>query len=309
MLKALPFIKDGFSFKIGKGNTSFWFTPWLTKHPLHELVPFVDIHGVELQIRDVWENGNWQTQVFYTSIPHEVTQLLNQCVPCIADNVQDTWVWKGSILGTYSVKSVYRWLLNSCQDLDTNSLSWCRIWNLKLPSNIQFFLWQLCHAAIPTRVVLGSRGITTDTMCPRCGNATKTIDHCLFTCPNISQLWCALGLGDVTAPQDLDTSTVLNWILSSVDAHGVLIPTLLWIGWCARNKYIFEEDNPTVVVLANRTMSLLQSIQSAFNEDVSTTNRITRLVTWLGVVNETFMVLNVNGSADSNQERQDLGVF
>lgn len=59
ILKAFKHLEDGFSFKVGDGQTSFWFTLWLCEEPLYALVPFVDIHDPGLLICDVWENRTW----------------------------------------------------------------------------------------------------------------------------------------------------------------------------------------------------------------------------------------------------------
>lgn len=70
--KCFTSLQSGFSFKIGIGNTSLWFTPWLTTMPLSLLVPFVDIHDVDLCISDLWRDDTWQLHMLYTQLPLEV---------------------------------------------------------------------------------------------------------------------------------------------------------------------------------------------------------------------------------------------
>lgn len=59
MCKALSHIQDGFKFKIGDGNSSFWFSTWLAKIPISLQVPFVDVHDLNLKICDVWKDDKW----------------------------------------------------------------------------------------------------------------------------------------------------------------------------------------------------------------------------------------------------------
>lgn len=56
------------------------------------------------------------------------------------------------------------------------------IWKLHLPANIQFFLWQVSHDALPTRSVLQARGIIPQALCPCCEVEVESAWHCLFGC-------------------------------------------------------------------------------------------------------------------------------
>lgn len=60
MRKAIEHLKDGFSFKVGDGETSFWFSPWIIKTPFAQLVPYVNIQDVDLKVPDVWQDEAWQ---------------------------------------------------------------------------------------------------------------------------------------------------------------------------------------------------------------------------------------------------------
>lgn len=54
------------------------------------------------------------------------------------------------------------------------------IWKLKDPANVQFFVWQFSHGALPTKGMLAERGIPIDPACPFCGAGVESIEHCLF---------------------------------------------------------------------------------------------------------------------------------
>ncbi|GAU43449.1 hypothetical protein TSUD_140860 [Trifolium subterraneum] len=55
--KALHMMRDGFTFKIGDGNSRFWYDPLALKENLCSTVPFVAIQDTELKINDVGFNG------------------------------------------------------------------------------------------------------------------------------------------------------------------------------------------------------------------------------------------------------------
>ncbi|MCH81398.1 RNA-directed DNA polymerase (Reverse transcriptase) [Trifolium medium] len=66
--KALHMLRDGFTFKIGDGNSRFWYDPWVLKEKLCSVVPFVAIQVTEFKINDVWVNGRWNLEKLYTKL-------------------------------------------------------------------------------------------------------------------------------------------------------------------------------------------------------------------------------------------------
>lgn len=151
--QALKVLHDGFELKIGTGNTSFWYSPWVIKSPLCGKVSYVDIHDLNLKIKDVWNGNNWNLSMLYTPLSNEICESICNLNPWLDEDVPDVWVWKNSITGLYSVKDAYHWLMDD-NGSQGNDVSWRWIWRLKVSANIQFFIWQLCHRSIPTRSVL-----------------------------------------------------------------------------------------------------------------------------------------------------------
>lgn len=74
IMKALDVLQEGFQIKIGDGKTSFWYEPWLLKGPFCERLWVVDIHDIELKIKDVLMDGKWNLDMLYTPLPEEVKQ-------------------------------------------------------------------------------------------------------------------------------------------------------------------------------------------------------------------------------------------
>jgi hypothetical protein len=50
-------LQEGFSVKIGNGNSNFWFDSWVLKEKLGSAVPFVAIQDTDMRIKDVWQDG------------------------------------------------------------------------------------------------------------------------------------------------------------------------------------------------------------------------------------------------------------
>ena len=56
---ALKELDHGFKFKVGRGDTSFWYDHWLLMGPLCNYVPLVNIQDTKLSIKDVIIDGYW----------------------------------------------------------------------------------------------------------------------------------------------------------------------------------------------------------------------------------------------------------
>ncbi|GAU27562.1 hypothetical protein TSUD_29940 [Trifolium subterraneum] len=136
LAKALNMLRDGFTLKIGDGNSSFWYDPWVIKDKLSSVVPFVDIHDTSLRIRDVWDNGMCQLNELYTAIPDFVRNAITPLQSCIVSDLPDIWTWNNSSSGIYSSKDAYDWLLNlaPCNNISDHCLFLCGdsvdIWNM-----------------------------------------------------------------------------------------------------------------------------------------------------------------------------------
>lgn len=58
IFKALQCLKGGFKIRIGKGEVSLWFDPWLREELICDLVPYVDIHDLNLSVKDIFIDGS-----------------------------------------------------------------------------------------------------------------------------------------------------------------------------------------------------------------------------------------------------------
>jgi hypothetical protein len=207
ILKAVYMLRDEFTHKIGDGSSKFWYDPWVFKDKLSSLIPFVDIHDIALQIKEVWMHGKWNLEDLYTNILGYVKDAILQIKPYLVNDIPDVWVWHGSSSGIFTTKDAYEWLLQPSPI--NNHENWKWIWQSKLPANIQFFIWQLLHGSIPTRGVLQHRRVCNLNICPRCSTSPETIEHCLFWCVDAVCVWKACGLENILL--SLHNIDLFNW--------------------------------------------------------------------------------------------------
>lgn len=52
-------LKDGFKVRIGNETVPVWYDKWIGNDLLCNLVPFVNIQNTNLQLKDIYDDGNW----------------------------------------------------------------------------------------------------------------------------------------------------------------------------------------------------------------------------------------------------------
>jgi hypothetical protein len=109
--KAMKILKDGFTFKIGDGESSFWYDPWVLKDRLCSVVPVIAIQDTIMKINDMWLQDRWNLQYLYTQLPMNIVTAIETVHPRIVQNLPDVWTWSNSSSGVYTVKDAHNWLL------------------------------------------------------------------------------------------------------------------------------------------------------------------------------------------------------
>jgi len=140
----LHILKDGFKFKIGNGETSLWYYSWVEKVPLFNRVLYVHYQDLYFRIKDIVDANSWNLGSLYTILDSDTKQKISSLKPLLVGDMPDVWVWESVIFGTYTIKDVYKWLLDPSR-LHLYHISWSWIWRFKVPPNVHFFLWELCH--------------------------------------------------------------------------------------------------------------------------------------------------------------------
>ncbi|GAU13776.1 hypothetical protein TSUD_82850 [Trifolium subterraneum] len=159
--KALSALKEGFHFHLGNDNSSFWYSNWSGNGVIANHVMFVYIHDLEMRVRDVYIDGNWQFNQLYTNLPQEIKEKLNSTTISLNPSINDCYTWKGNLNGIYTVRDGYYWLnRNSFSANATRVASWSWLWHVSAPEKIKFFLWTMLHNSLPTREMLSHRGFS-----------------------------------------------------------------------------------------------------------------------------------------------------
>jgi hypothetical protein len=103
-------------------------------------------------------------------------------------DILDVWVWTNCTSGVYFIQEGYQWLMGARTSL-LGEESWNWIWRLCVPSNIRFFLWQLCYDSVPFRSVLLSHSLISYNVCSIFNQGSEDMLHALYPCPRAKDVW------------------------------------------------------------------------------------------------------------------------
>lgn len=168
---------------------------------------------------------------------------------------KDTWVWRFSRDGCYSVRSGYdlafsrkhKELIQSQSTLSSINPLKADVWQLLAPPKIKVFIWKALSGAISALDVLRSRGMKCDSVCQTCGMDGESINHILFSCTLARKVW---ALSNFPSPlggfHEDSIYQNLSYLLArwKDDKHQRELtqsfPWTLWYLWKNRNSLLFE---------------------------------------------------------------------
>jgi hypothetical protein len=161
-------------------------------------------------------SNDWDRNIVtQTFIPIEAEKILQ--IPLLNPTEDNLIRWHGTNDGNYTVKSGYNAQIewennNSSTGQSSNntkgSQAWKNMWNSKVPPKQTHLMWRILHRAIPIKPNLINKGITCDSLCPRCEAATETIEHTFLHCEWVKQIWFA-------SPLTINTDFIQNKLLKT----------------------------------------------------------------------------------------------
>ncbi|KAJ1430383.1 Ribonuclease H-like superfamily [Sesbania bispinosa] len=135
--KAKDILKDGFSLRIGSGNSFLWYSVWSELGKICDLVDYVHISDSTLQVRDIWSNGLWSFNNLATPIPNNIKDVIQGipipkfCSDGFKFMVTYWWLWRWR---NSFIFDVVPW---SIEHVLRNINLWFEEFNLKLPGSPQ----------------------------------------------------------------------------------------------------------------------------------------------------------------------------
>lgn len=245
-------LKLGLGWVVGDGkNINVRKDPWLsTSSPLRPIGPPC-ADNKSLRVIDLISpvSLDWDVTAIKTHLP-QYEDTIRKLVPSQMD-MADSLHWLPEKSGNYSTRSGYALAkLQASPDLPSPSFAWKRnVWNLQCSPKLNLFLWKAASGALPVGSALSRRGMTSDTVCKRCGAEESEI-HVLLHCPFAAKVWDLTPSLFKPSPSINTVPLLLQACSKSVNLPPTglcspLFPWILWNLWTGRNQLIFEDKKYT----------------------------------------------------------------
>lgn len=258
ILEGRALLSQGLKISVGNGaSLHVWTDPWLEddegqcRPPLRKQRTF----DVNLKVSDVinLQTRRWclrRLQELF--VPGDV-RILRRNQPVVSE--EDSWLWRHTRNGIYSVKSGYdiAFASNKAELISIheakpslNPLK-AQVWKLQAPSKLKVFLWKALLGALPVQDAISSRGLKCDRVCQICGLDGESVNHVLFSCTFARQVWALSGFPSPNGGFDTDSIFVnMSYLFSSwkniieMKEFTNVFPWTLWYLWKNRNSLCFE---------------------------------------------------------------------
>ncbi|KAK9998876.1 hypothetical protein SO802_018479 [Lithocarpus litseifolius] len=143
------------------------------------------------------------------SLPHRILQEIKSILIAVNPTQEDILIWDFSKDGWFSLKLAYLIAKRfNILNLDTRPHQW--VWKASTSPRIQFFLWLCTHRTVPTKEVLGSRGLNLNLTYELCRRGSESILHTLKDCRVARTMWRDLGIEE--SNQEFFGLTLEDWL-------------------------------------------------------------------------------------------------
>ncbi|CAL1352894.1 unnamed protein product [Linum trigynum] len=158
-------------------------------------------------------------------------------------------IWKPSMSGDFSVKSMYTVFshdrLPGIVDFPHKV-----VWDSFAPTKVKAFLWLLKHGRVLTHENLKKRGLSLASMCIMCKEAEENINHLFWLCPFSNKIWNTIQqMVEIVGPFPAHVDAVIaGWnVGSQLPWKSGFVRGLLhaytWEIWKERNSRIFQDKS------------------------------------------------------------------
>ena len=169
--------------------------------------------------------------------------------PIPSSTILDFVCWELLGNGNFSTKTA-AWAAHELDIKNSPPWEYSWIWHLDIMPKLKVFIWQLCHASLPTRGTLFKRVLQIDPICPLCNTNIEDMKHLFLRCHAAQEVWRLANDHNwvsINMPSD-SFGSVQNW-LSNLRTSTPLVAldrivALLWSTWKTRNSKVFRNEIP-----------------------------------------------------------------
>ncbi|MFQ6668328.1 hypothetical protein Gotur_034012, partial [Gossypium turneri] len=173
----------------------------------------------DFKVNELIDSNNrlWKRELINSTFTEEDAARIFR-IPLARTPYEDFLIWGSELLGEFTVRSAYKLLQSSDENLTAYALQtiyrkfYKKLWSLNLPTKIKITIWRLSWNYLPTKVNMQYRKLSVNTSCPRCGERAETMDHLFRECPVTVEVWTTLSLQNIIMNQRMDFVQWLTWV-------------------------------------------------------------------------------------------------
>ncbi|XP_043814104.1 uncharacterized protein LOC122724008 [Manihot esculenta] len=246
--------------RIGDGlSTRVREDPWLLDDNPYIQSVFLD-DEIQL-VADLIQGGRWNSQFILSNFQARDVELIQQ-IPLSMRQQSDMWYWNQNRLGVYKVKEGYRLAIDEADhQFYLNDDMWERIWKVKVPAKVNFFIWRVLRGCLPCNFNLRKRKVEVQDACIVCGLFQETELHLLHDCTHAQAVWVSSIIGWEPI-HDLKI-WFSNLIMTGTHTQKEELFMLSWSLWHSRNQLLWQQKHEDSLVVLHRARSTLQQWQNA----------------------------------------------
>ncbi|GMI70616.1 hypothetical protein like AT4G29090 [Hibiscus trionum] len=200
-------------------------------------------------------------------------------MPLPSINSPDIRIWRGDDSGVYSVRSGYRWLINSTENHSgdpnltrTNTLDsfYGALLSLRLPSKIKIIFWKFANNFMPIFGNLSIRHIQVNPPCLLCSTGSESVLHFSQDYTFVKQV---LSKFNITLVPITDDQSFIIWManffkgLSTTSCR--IFVTVIWAIWFTRNKLQHEGKHSSMEEVFRFVVTYLQEVDASSSVTLS----------------------------------------
>ncbi|CAL1361463.1 unnamed protein product [Linum trigynum] len=247
ILTGRDLLRRGLRWQVGSGNQIHTLTDnWLPSSPPSPPVLKPGLNDCPPLVSDLicHTSHSWRKDLLLSLFTLESVDLILS-IPLPTSVSTDRLIWHYSSSGLYTVKTGYH-LLASEYDLHHpptvlpfDTRFWKFLWSIPVPPKLKFFFWRAVRGFLPLQIVLFTKTLVSDTICPICSREPESFSHFFFSCRVAQGPWRLADLEGVRitlggmSPDEAWCHLFFSMNLSKIEiANIVFILWRLWKGRC-----------------------------------------------------------------------------
>lgn len=204
--------------------------------------------------------------------------MLIKKIPLSSRERSDSWFWLFDAKGCFTIKSCYRLLQG---EADTSYAQfWMKVWGLKLPAKVTYFLWRVSALCLPITTRLEDKRVQVDTNCQWYHAYHETYIHVLFVCEIANAVWLEVGLKIVITvlPDDNILEIIRRVFVKCNKEQFRFVALVCWSIWNRMNKWVWDKANVSAFGIKAAALNNLTEWNKAQEQQVITTTSTGALV-------------------------------